>query len=413
MLPTLLSAAALLVGLLVLVQLSRAQREPPQLLSRFDLLDRGSERVERVAREELGRSRKESLAPARDLREELAGQLGTGQRALLERLDWLRDSVEERLDSVRGTVEVQLRNLTEDNSERLEAMRVTVDEKLQGTLERRLGESFRQVSDRLAEVQRGLGEMQSLQVGVGDLRRVLSNVKTRGGWGEVQLGALLEDLFTPAQLVKNYHPRPHRAEHVEFALRMPGQGADAVYLPIDAKFPVEDYDRLRLAEESGDPVLVELAAKQLEARVRVCARDIAEKYIVPPATTDFALLYLPTEGLYAEVLRRGDLVGELQRKQRVVVVGPTTLSALLSSLQLGFRTLAVEQRSSEVMQLLASVKSEFEKFGDVLAKVKEKLGQAQSSIGVAETRTRVIARQLRDIDSQPGLEATRAPDGVG
>ena len=409
MLPTLLSAAALLVGLLVLVQLSRAQREPPQLLSRFDLLDRGTERVERVAREELGRSRRESLTQGKELREELSGQLSTGQRALLERLDWLRDSVEERLDSVRGTVEVQLRNLTEDNNERLEAMRVTVDEKLQGTLERRLGESFRQVSDRLAEVQRGLGEMQSLQVGVGDLRRVLSNVKTRGGWGEVQLGALLADLFTPAQLVKNYHPRAHRAEHVEFALRMPGQGADAVYLPIDAKFPVEDYDRLRLAEESGDPAQVELAAKQLEARVRVCARDIAEKYIVPPATTDFALLYLPTEGLYAEVLRRGDLVGELQRKQRVVVVGPTTLSALLSSLQLGFRTLAVEQRSSEVMQLLASVKSEFEKFGDVLAKVKEKLGQAQSSIGAAETRTRVIARQLRDIDSQPGLEAARVP----
>ena len=409
MLPTLLSAAALLVGVLILVQLGRAQREPPALLSRLDGLDRGSERVERVAREELGRSRKEALTHARDLREELSGQLGAGQRALLERLDWLRDSVEERLESVRGTVEQQLRNLTEDNSERLEAMRVTVDEKLQGTLERRLGESFRQVSERLADVQRGLGEMHALQAGVGDLRRVLSNVKTRGGWGEVQLGALLEELFTPAQLVKNYHPRPHGGAHVEFALRMPGQGNEPVYLPIDAKFPVEDYDRLRLAEESGDPAQVELASKQLEARVRVCAREIAEKYIVPPATTDFALLYLPTEGLYAEVLRRGDLAGELQRKQRVVVVGPTTLSALLSSLQLGFRTLAVEQRSSEVMQLLASVKSEFEKFGDVLAKVKEKLGQAQSCIGAAETRTRAIARQLHDIEAQPGLQGHVGP----
>ncbi|MEO6951611.1 MAG: DNA recombination protein RmuC [Polyangia bacterium] len=404
MLLTLLSGAALLVGVMILVQLMRAQREPPQLLSRLDGLDRGSERVERVAREELVRSRKESLTQGKELREELSGQLSTGQRALLERLDWLRDSVEERLESVRGTIETQLRNLADDNGERLEAMRVTVDEKLQGTLERRLGESFKQVSERLEQVQRGLGEMQALQAGVGDLRRVLSNVKTRGGWGEVQLGALLEELFTPSQLVKNYRPRPHGAEHVEFALRMPGQGSEAVYLPIDAKFPVEDYDRLRIADEAGDPAAVELAAKQLELRVRACAKDIADKYIVPPATTDFALLYLPTEGLYAEVLRRGDLAGELQRKQRVVVVGPTTLSALLSSLQLGFRTLAVEQRSSEVMQLLAAVKAEFDKFGDVLAKVKEKLGQAQSSIGAAETRTRVIARQLRDIEASPALQ---------
>ena len=404
MLPTLLSAAALLVGVLILVQLTRPPREPPQLLSRLDLLDRGSERVERVAREELGRSRRESLTQGKELREELSGQLSTGQRALLERLDWLRDSVEERLESVRGTVEVQLRNLQEDNGERLEAMRVTVDEKLQGTLERRLGESFQQVSERLEQVQRGLGEMQALQAGVGDLRRVLSNVKTRGGWGEVQLGALLEELFTPAQLVRNYRPRPHGTEHVEFALRMPGQGVEPVHLPIDAKFPVEDYDRLRLAEESGDLAAMELAARQLELRVRACAKEIADKYIVPPATTDFALMYLPTEGLYAEVLRRGDLAGELQRKQRVVVVGPTTLSALLSSLQLGFRTLAVEQRSSEVMQLLGAVKAEFDKFGDVLGKVKEKLAQAQNSIGAAEVRTRAISRQLRDIESPSALQ---------
>jgi DNA recombination protein RmuC len=384
MLAELLSAAALVVGVLVLVQLRRQKRTPlalpPALIDKLDLLDRdmgrGGERMERL-----------QLQQSRELREELAGQLNMGQRATLDRLDWLRDTVEE-----------QLRYLQEDNGKKLEQMRATVDEKLQGTLEKRLGESFKLVSERLEEVQRGLGEMRSLAVNVGDLRRVLGNVKTRGGWGEVQLGAVLEEMFTPQQLIKNFRPRHDSGEVVEFALRMPGQGlADPLHLPIDAKFPIEDYDRLRAAEEAGDEVAMLAARKQLDVRLKSCARDISEKYIVPPVTTDFALLYVPTEGLYGEALR-GNLLPELQRKYRVVVVGPTTLTALLSSLQLGFRTLAVEQRSGEVMKLLGTVKAEVDKFGVMLSKVKEKLSQAHSTIEGAEQRTRVLSRHLHRAD---------------
>jgi DNA recombination protein RmuC len=289
-------------------------------------------------------------------------------------------------------------------------MRRTVDEKLHATLEQRLGESFKLVSDRLEQVHRGLGEMQTLAAGVGDLKKVLTNVKTRGTWGEVQLEALLEQLLTADQYAKNVATVPKSADRVEFAIRLPGRveaggAATPVWLPIDAKFPREDYERLIDAQERADPAAVEDASRALEARIRAEARAIAEKYVSPPHTTDFALLYLPTEGLYAEVLRRPGLSDLLQRDYRVTIAGPTTLTALLNSLQMGFRTLAIERRSSEVWQVLGAVKTEFGKFGDVLAKTKAQLETVTRSIEAAETRTRVMNRKLRDVEALPGEEA--------
>jgi DNA recombination protein RmuC len=289
-------------------------------------------------------------------------------------------------------------------------MRRTVDEKLHATLEQRLGESFKLVSDRLEQVHRGLGEMQTLAAGVGDLKKVLTNVKTRGTWGEVQLEALLEQLLTADQYAKNVATVPKSADRVEFAIRLPGRteqggAATPVWLPIDAKFPREDYERLIEAQERADPVAVEDASRALEARIRAEARTIAEKYVSPPHTTDFALLFLPTEGLYAEVLRRPGLTDLLQRDYRVTIAGPTTLTALLNSLQMGFRTLAIERRSSEVWQVLGAVKTEFGKFGDVLAKTKAQLETVTRSIEAAETRTRMMNRKLRDVEALPGDEA--------
>jgi DNA recombination protein RmuC len=285
-------------------------------------------------------------------------------------------------------------------------MRATVDEKLQGTLEKRLGESFRLVSERLEAVQRGLGEMQTLASGVGDLRKVLSNVKVRGTWGEVQLGALLEQMLSPGQFARNVATRPGN-ERVEFVVRLPGHDPDAgeVLLPIDAKFPLEDYQRLVDASERGDAAAVEEAARALEQRIKGCARDVHEKYLNPPATTDFALLFLPTEGLYAEVIRRPGLAEHLQRELKVVVSGPTTLAALLSSLQLGFRTLAIQKRSSEVWQVLGAVKTEFAKFGGVIEKVEKKLEDASKTLATVGTRSRAIERKLRGVEQLPEHEA--------
>ncbi len=327
-------------------------------------------------------------------------RLGALRESNEQRLNALREGTETRLESLRETLERRLRDLQADNAAKLEEMRRTVDEKLHATLEQRLGASFKQVSDRLEQVHKGLGEMQALASDVGDLKRVLTNVKTRGTWGEVQLASLLEQLLVPEQYGCNVAPVPGSNERVEFAIRLPGSADDApVWLPIDAKFPREDYDRLVLAQERADPAAAEAAGRQLEQRLRLEAKTIRNKYVAPPATTDFALLFLPTEGLYAEIVRRPGLVDELQRSWRVVVAGPSTLAAILSSLQMGFRTLAVEKRSSEVWQLLGAVKTEFGKFGDVLAKAKEHIDRAGTTLGTAATRTRAIERKLRGVES--------------
>ncbi|MFG5408553.1 DNA recombination protein RmuC [Piscinibacter sakaiensis] len=321
-------------------------------------------------------------------------------QALGDQLRQLADGNERRLAELRQGVEQRLGSLQQGNEQKLEQMRLTVDEKLQSTLEQRLGESFRQVADRLEQVHRGLGEMQGLAKDVGALNRVLTNVKTRGIVGEVQLAGLLEQVFTPEQYAANVETVPGSGARVEFALKLPGRREDgaALWLPIDAKFPREDHERLLEAQERADAVAAEAAARALEARLRLEGRRIAEKYLAPPHTTDFAILFLPTEGLYAEALRRPGLVEGLQREQRVMLAGPTTLLATLNSLQMGFRTLALEKRSAEVWEVLGSVKTEFGKFGEVLAKTKKKLVEASNSIEAAETRTRVMGRRLRSVE---------------
>lgn len=323
-----------------------------------------------------------------------------------KRLGEVRSTLEARLGEVRGTLEQRLRELQSENAGKLEEMRRTVDEKLHATLEQRLGESFRLVSDRLEAVHKGLGEMQALASDVGDLKRVLTNVKTRGVWGEVQLAALLEQMLVPEQYAANVPTVPGSGERVEFAIRLPGSTDDApVWLPIDAKFPREDYERLMHAHEQADAAGAETALRQLEQRLRLEAKTIRDKYLSPPHTTDFALMFLPVEGLYAEAVRRPGLVDELQRVHRVVVAGPTTLAAILSSLQMGFRTLAVEKRSSEVWQLLGAVKTEFGKFGDMLAKAREQVDKASKTLGSYETRSRAIERRLREVQALPEASA--------
>jgi DNA recombination protein RmuC len=345
-------------------------------------------------------------------RDEQAAALKRFGDTLAQQLAQLVEANDRRFAEVRATLEARLKDIEANNATKLEEMRRTVDEKLHATLEQRLGESFKLVSDRLEQVHRGLGEMQSLAAGVGDLKKVLTNVKTRGTWGEVQLEALLEQMLTPDQYAKNVATVPKSTERVEFAIKLPGRAegggahgqstAAPVWLPIDAKFPREDYERLIDAQDRADPAAVEEASRALEARVRAEARTIAEKYVAPPHTTDFALLFLPTEGLYAEVLRRPGLSDQLQRDYRVTIAGPTTLTALLNSLQMGFRTLAIERRSSEVWQVLGAVKTEFGKFGDVLAKTKSQLETVTRSIEAAERRTRVMNTKLREVEALPG-----------
>jgi DNA recombination protein RmuC len=320
----------------------------------------------------------------------------------------LTEKNERKSDELRVAVEGKLAQLQSDNATKLEEMRRTVDEKLQGTLDKRLGESFKLVSDRLELVHKGLGEMQALASGVGDLKRVLTNVKTRGTWGEMQLGNLLDQILTIDQYARNVRMKPPGGETVEFAIKLPGpdeHDGKVVWLPIDAKFPKESYERLVDAAERVDPVAVELAAKELEAAVRSQARVIRDKYLAPPHTTDFGLLYLPTEGLYAEVLRRPGLLDSLQRDQRVVIVGPTTLAALLNSLQMGFRTLAIQKRSSEVWKVLGAVKTEFGKFGDMLDKVKKKLDETGNTIEEAVHRSRQIERRLKRVEALPSEDS--------
>ena len=426
----LLAVLAVSAGVLVLqlVLWQRAGRKEDSLEPAFNAVQSALERVERELRQEMARARQEAAAAARGDREEQAqaldrlaktlsaqvGQLGTLQGQQLEafaaQLARLTQSNEQRFEQLRQSVEARLGAMQNDNASKLEEMRKTVDEKLHATLEQRLGDSFKLVSERLELVHKGLGEMQNLAAGVGDLKKVLTNVKTRGTWGEVQLEALLDQVLTAEQYEKNVITRPGSNERVEFAIRLPGgemNGNDKkpVWLPIDAKFPMEDYQRLIEAQERAEPVAVELAAKALEQRLRLEAKTIREKYVEPPFTTDFAILYLPTEGLYAEALRRAGLADSLQRDYRISIAGPTTLAALLNSLQMGFRTLAIEKRSSEVWGVLGAIKTEFGKFGEALDATRKKLEQATKSIESAGVRTRQIERKLKGVEALPAAEA--------
>jgi DNA recombination protein RmuC len=382
-------------------------------------------------RDELRAGRDESGRAARESREELARGLAAAndtlavtlkgmndvQRAQLDGLSRslkeLSESNQASLDRVRTTLDASVRELQEGNEKKLEEMRKTVDEKLHITLEKRLGESFKLVSDQLESVQKGLGEMQSLATGVGDLKRVLTNVKARGTWAEVQLGALLEEILAPGQFEKNVHVEAGDAEMVEFAVRLPGPKDDpgaCVWLPIDSKLPQEDYIRIQDAADLGDVEATRLATEALARAIRLAAQDIHRKYVKPPHTTDFAIMFLATEGLYAEVVRQPALVDDLQQRYRVVVAGPTTLAALLSSLRMGFQTLAIEQQAVEVWRVLGGVKTEFARFGDVLAKVKRQLETASRTIDQTGVRTRAMERKLRAVEQLPDDEAERVLD---
>lgn len=422
---TLAALGLLLLGVLLLwLQLKRAASEGQTHAALLPTLQQANERLERELRDELSRS-------AAATRQELAQSLARFQQALSSGLSSSTQTqtaqalaareaqdlaaqrqtqtLGESLRALAQTVEQRLSLIQQDNEKKLEQMRATVDEKLHATLEQRLGESFKQVAERLEQVHKGLGEMQGLARDVGSLSRVLTNVKTRGIFGEVQLQGLLEQVFTAEQYAANVATIPGSSERVEFALKLPGQRADGapLWLPIDAKFPREDYERLLDAQERADAAAVEASSKAIEMRLRAEAKTIRDKYLAPPHTTDFAMLFVPTEGLYAEALRRPGLVEAMQREFKVMLVGPTTLLATLTSLQMGFRTLALEQRSAEVWEVLGAVKTEFGKFGEVLAKTKKKLDEASSSIDLAETRTRVMTRRLKDVEALPD-EAAQA-----
>jgi DNA recombination protein RmuC len=375
--------------------------------------------VVRGSTEAFGAAQRERLdeikAATAELTARLEGQqkifgdrLGAALADMTQKLQSLMEANDARQTQLRDTLHQNLDTLRKDNEAKLEQMRLTVDEKLQGTLEKRLGESFLIVSERLDKVHQGLGEMQTLATGVGDLKRVLTNVKSRGGWAEVQLGALLENMLGPEQYIRNARIKPKTQEVVEFAIRMPGgdDGA-AVLLPVDAKFPMEDYERLLKAQERGEPHEVELAAAALANAVRREAKNIADRYIDPPVSTDFAIMYLPTEGLFAEVIRRDDLLTDLQQRYKVTVAGPTTLTAFLTSLQMGFRTLAVQKRSSEVWRVLGEAKAEFEKYGQVWDKLQKQLTTVQNTVTEAGKRTNALARRLRNVET---IDANAAPD---
>lgn len=363
-----------------------------------------SERIERSFRDEFSRNRDETAKISKAQREELHNAIKLFGDQLSDQLSKLTQSNELKFDKLQDRVENQLKEIQDKNEKKLEEMRRTVDEKLHDTLEKRLGESFKLVSDRLEAVREGLGEMRNLAVGVGDLKKVLTNVKTRGMWGEIQLGNLIEQILTTDQYAKNIATKKNSNDRVEFAIKMPGRSENKdgfCWLPIDAKFPMEDYQRLVAAQDAGDIILIEEASKALENRIKGEAKSIYDKYIDPPNTTDVALLFLPVEGLFAEILRRPGLFEKLQNENKVIITGPTTLTAILNSLQMGFRTLAIEKRSSEVWTLLSAVKTEFGKFGDVLEKTQDKLRQASDSIDSAKVRTRAIERKLKDVQELP------------
>jgi DNA recombination protein RmuC len=378
----------------------------------------------REAREELSRSLMTFSQTVSTHMSSIATVQGGQLEAFAQRLESFRRTLDESLARVqeqqrlsakdtRDTLEQRLERLQQENAAKLEQMRQTVDEKLHATLEQRLSESFKQVSERLELVHKGLGEMHSLASGVGDLKRVLTNVRTRGTWGEVQLGALLEQLLVPDQYAANVATRPGSSQRVEYAIRLPGRETQAqVWLPIDSKFPSDDYDRLVAAQERADKAAVEEAARALEARVKAEAKAIREKYVEPPATTDFAIMFVPTEGLYAEIARRPGLAASVQTEHRVTIAGPMNLSMIINSLQMGFRTLAIERRASEVWLLLSAVKSEFGKFGEVLARTKAQLQGVANSIDAAEVRTRQMARKLKDVELLPEADVQELLDSA-
>jgi DNA recombination protein RmuC len=336
-----------------------------------------------------------------------------GARTIVAELGKLREASEARLEAVRQTIEQRLDLLRDENAQKLEQMRATVDEKLQATLETRLGESFKLVSDRLEQVHKGLGEMQTLATGVGDLKRVLTNVKKRGTWGEMQLGALLAEVLTPGQYATNVETVPGSGKRVEFALRMPAPADEpACWIPVDAKFPVEEWERLQDALERTDPEAAESARRALATFLRQQARAVRSSYVAPPHTSDFAFLYLPTESLYAEMMARPGLADELQREHRVIFTGPSNFLALLNIVQMGFRSVAIEQRSAEVWRTLGAVRTEFGKFGDVLARAKKKLDEASNTLDEARGKTTTIARKLREVEALPEPDAARLLGGV-
>lgn len=416
----------LLVFLLVLIK-RKTDDGFKKVAADIDVLGNIHNNTERMVKDEITRNREEGSANARQAREELSGALKDSSDSLLKRMTenagMQKDQLdsfsrllgdmtkinEKKFDAMRVTIDSRLRELQEDNSKKLEQMRAVVDEKLQSTLEARIGESFKQVSERLEQVYKGLGEMRNLAAGVGDLKKVLTNVKTRGTWGEIQLGNILEQILTPDQYEINVATKKNSDDRVEFAVKLPGKGVDKeqiVWMPIDSKFPQEDYQRLLDAQEAADKELAERSIKKLEMRIKAEAKEIKEKYLDPPNTTDFGIMFLPAEGLYAEVLRMPGLCDFLQREHRINITGPTTLAALLNSLQMGFRTLVVEKRSSEIWELLGRVKTEFGKFGGILAKTKKKLQEAANIIDRAEVRTRVIEGKLKKVQEIPVKEIT-------
>jgi len=422
--PILLVLILLLLIAILVIQLRKGSggSDVATLSTRLEQIDVSNQKQGAVLGNELSNLRQEAATHAREGRTETLTILKQGNETLLnglnvlgqnqgERLQNFADTIskltasnEAKLEDVRKTVEAKLKELREDNGLRLEEMRRTVDEKLQTTLEKRLGESFQLVSDRLEKVHQGLGEMQNLATGVGDLKKVLTNVKTRGNWGEVQLGALLEQMLTSNQYEKNVRPNPASAEVVEYAIKLPGRGEDdsVVWLPVDAKFFIEDYKRLHEAQERADLPAIEESTKALKDAVLKCAKDISTKYLNPPHTTDFGVMFVPTEGLFAEILRIPNVVEELQGKHRVVLAGPTTFAAVLNSLQMGFKTLSIQKQSSEVWKTLGMVKTEFSKFGESLEAVKKSLQAATNKIESVGTRSRAVERSLRKVEELPG-----------
>jgi DNA recombination protein RmuC len=391
------AAAGLAVSVALLFKISNLP-----ISGRLDSIEKGLERFDRGVKEEVARNRQEMASALRDF-----GRSSGDQVLGLTRLN------EQKLDNMRKAVEDNLRSMQADNNLKLELIRKTVDEKLHETLERRLGDSFKLVSDRLELVHKGLGEMKELANGVGDLKKVLSNVKTRGTLGEVQLGNILDQMLTPEQYARNVMTKKDSREAVEYALKLPGRDDRITWLPIDAKFPLEDYHRLIESQERCDLAGIEEAGRALEMRIKAEAKDIRDKYIDPPSTTDFGILFLPFEGLFAEVLRRPGLYEMLQKDYKVIITGPTTIAAFLNSLQMGFRTLAIEKRASEVWGLLAAVKGEFGKFGEMLDKTQKKLQEATNTIEDAAKKTRTIERRLKDVQVLPAHESKRLADEAG
>ena len=415
-----LVAVLLVMVLLRLGSLSRAAVDRTEVNAQLLALGNQNERLERELRAEMIQARTESTQNAQAARGELGVTLGQFSQALQnqlatmariqnESLSTLTQSNEQRLEAVRATVEQRLELLRTDNGTKLEQIRATVDERLHATLDKRLGESFKLVSDRLEQVHKGLGEMQSLAVGVGDLKRVLTNVKTRGTWGEVQLGILLAEVLTPQQFDTNVETVPGSGKRVEFAIRLPGRGDDGkpCWLPVDAKFPLDDWQRLQDALERADVGAADVSRKALADFLKLQAKTIRDSYVSPPFTTDFAILFVPTEGLYAEMMSRPGFAELLQRDYRVTLTGPTNFLALLNSLQMGFRTLAIEQRSSEVWKILAAVKTDFMKFGEILGRTQKKLQEASNTIDEARGKSTTIARKLRDVEELPEVDADK------